>query len=326
MGAADRLQARTRLRSGTHVPHPGIAVAQVTATQLEFERPTPRPARRRGRRRGPHRLDPRRTRRPPRRRLTPTEMAVACAPDRRSRCGRGSSTRARASYRWGEIERPAVGPDDVAVRVVASALNHMDLWVTRGRPKPTAAARAGRRRGRRGDRGGGAGHLGGGGRRGGGRPDHLPARGRRRAGHRRTGGQGHPDPGRAPLGRPRRRGGGAGHQRGAPAGRADVGRVRRLPGRPRDRVAAAAPGPGAGRRDRAGGRDRRRGVDRLPGHRPPPRRRGARDVPRPGEGRRRRWPSAPSPPTTRPPSAGTSRPTWSSRASARRPGSSRPPR
>jgi hypothetical protein len=40
MGAADRLQARTRLRSGTHVPHPGIAVAQVTATQLEFERPT----------------------------------------------------------------------------------------------------------------------------------------------------------------------------------------------------------------------------------------------------------------------------------------------
>src|SRR3954470_16273769 len=40
------------------------------------------------------------------------------------------------AYRWGEIERPAVGPDDVAVRVVASALNHMDLWVTRGRPKP----------------------------------------------------------------------------------------------------------------------------------------------------------------------------------------------
>jgi NADPH:quinone reductase-like Zn-dependent oxidoreductase len=39
-------------------------------------------------------------------------------------------------YRWGTIERPPVGPDDVAVRVVASALNHMDLWVTRGRPKP----------------------------------------------------------------------------------------------------------------------------------------------------------------------------------------------
>jgi NADPH:quinone reductase-like Zn-dependent oxidoreductase len=40
------------------------------------------------------------------------------------------------SYRWGEIERPALGPGDVAVRVVASALNHMDLWVTRGRPRP----------------------------------------------------------------------------------------------------------------------------------------------------------------------------------------------
>jgi NADPH:quinone reductase-like Zn-dependent oxidoreductase len=39
-------------------------------------------------------------------------------------------------YRWGEIDRPAVGVDEVAVRVVASALNHMDLWVTRGRPTP----------------------------------------------------------------------------------------------------------------------------------------------------------------------------------------------
>lgn len=40
------------------------------------------------------------------------------------------------SYRWGEIEPPEIGPDDVKVRVVASALNHMDLWVTRGMPKP----------------------------------------------------------------------------------------------------------------------------------------------------------------------------------------------
>ncbi len=40
------------------------------------------------------------------------------------------------SYRWGDIAQPAVGPDDVLVRVVASALNHMDLWVTRGMPKP----------------------------------------------------------------------------------------------------------------------------------------------------------------------------------------------
>jgi len=37
-------------------------------------------------------------------------------------------------YRWGEIAPPVVGPDDVQVRVRASALNHMDLWVTRGMP------------------------------------------------------------------------------------------------------------------------------------------------------------------------------------------------
>lgn len=40
------------------------------------------------------------------------------------------------SYRFGEIDQPAVGDDDVLIKVVASALNHMDLWVTRGMPKP----------------------------------------------------------------------------------------------------------------------------------------------------------------------------------------------
>ncbi len=40
------------------------------------------------------------------------------------------------TYRWGGIEDPPVGPDDVAVRPVASALNHMDLWLTQGRPRP----------------------------------------------------------------------------------------------------------------------------------------------------------------------------------------------
>ena len=40
------------------------------------------------------------------------------------------------SYRDGEVEDPPVGPDDVRVRPVASALNHMDLWVTRGLPRP----------------------------------------------------------------------------------------------------------------------------------------------------------------------------------------------
>jgi hypothetical protein len=41
MPVGERLKARSRLRSGTHVPHPGIAVAQVTATQATFDRPTP---------------------------------------------------------------------------------------------------------------------------------------------------------------------------------------------------------------------------------------------------------------------------------------------
>jgi zinc-binding alcohol dehydrogenase/oxidoreductase len=40
------------------------------------------------------------------------------------------------TYREGEVDDPAVGPDDVRVRPVASALNHMDLWVTRGMPRP----------------------------------------------------------------------------------------------------------------------------------------------------------------------------------------------
>lgn len=40
------------------------------------------------------------------------------------------------TYRWGSIDDPEVGPDDVAVTPVASALNHMDLWLTKGRPRP----------------------------------------------------------------------------------------------------------------------------------------------------------------------------------------------
>lgn len=40
------------------------------------------------------------------------------------------------TYRWGELSDPEPGPDDVRVRPMASALNHMDLWVTRGMPRP----------------------------------------------------------------------------------------------------------------------------------------------------------------------------------------------
>jgi zinc-binding alcohol dehydrogenase/oxidoreductase len=40
------------------------------------------------------------------------------------------------TYRWGSIDPPELAHDEVRIRVVTSALNHMDLWVTRGMPKP----------------------------------------------------------------------------------------------------------------------------------------------------------------------------------------------
>jgi len=40
------------------------------------------------------------------------------------------------TYRWGAIDLPTLAPDDVRIRVVTSALNHMDLWVTKGMPRP----------------------------------------------------------------------------------------------------------------------------------------------------------------------------------------------
>ena len=41
LGLDDRLKVRSRLITGTHVPHPGIAQARVAAIQLELDRPTP---------------------------------------------------------------------------------------------------------------------------------------------------------------------------------------------------------------------------------------------------------------------------------------------
>lgn len=40
------------------------------------------------------------------------------------------------TYRFGELPDPEVGPADVRIRPVASALNHMDLWLTRAKPRP----------------------------------------------------------------------------------------------------------------------------------------------------------------------------------------------
>lgn len=45
--------------------------------------------------------------------------------------------RSPGDYRWGSIDDPRPGPLDVRIRVVASALNHMDLWLTKGMPKPS---------------------------------------------------------------------------------------------------------------------------------------------------------------------------------------------
>ncbi|MBA2608824.1 MAG: alcohol dehydrogenase catalytic domain-containing protein [Actinobacteria bacterium] len=39
-------------------------------------------------------------------------------------------------YRWGQIDAPEPHADEVRVRLVASALNHMDIWVTKAAPKP----------------------------------------------------------------------------------------------------------------------------------------------------------------------------------------------
>jgi diacylglycerol kinase family enzyme len=41
MPLRDRVAARRRLASGTHVPHPAIDVQRVAAVQVEFDRPTP---------------------------------------------------------------------------------------------------------------------------------------------------------------------------------------------------------------------------------------------------------------------------------------------
>ena len=45
-------------------------------------------------------------------------------------------TAAGGSYEWVEVAGQPLGPTDVAIRPRSSALNHMDLWLTRGKPSP----------------------------------------------------------------------------------------------------------------------------------------------------------------------------------------------
>ena len=39
-------------------------------------------------------------------------------------------------YRFGEVSTPLAGPGQVRIAVKASALNHIDLWMTKGMPRP----------------------------------------------------------------------------------------------------------------------------------------------------------------------------------------------
>ena len=133
-GFDDRLKMRRRLLTGTHVPHPDIATSRVGALQVSFDRPTPDLARRRTGGIGPQPVDPLRTRCPDLRGLR-----VGPRPHRAVPSGAMQAwilDESPGGYRYGEIADPAVGPDDVRVRPVASALNHMDLWVTKGKPRP----------------------------------------------------------------------------------------------------------------------------------------------------------------------------------------------
>ena len=45
-------------------------------------------------------------------------------------------TESPGRYEWGEVPTPEAGPGEVRLRVRASAMNHMDLWLTTGLPKP----------------------------------------------------------------------------------------------------------------------------------------------------------------------------------------------
>jgi zinc-binding alcohol dehydrogenase/oxidoreductase len=45
-------------------------------------------------------------------------------------------TESPGRYEWGEVPTPEAGPGEVRLKVRASAMNHMDLWLTTGLPKP----------------------------------------------------------------------------------------------------------------------------------------------------------------------------------------------
>ena len=86
-------------------------------------------------------VDPGRARRPALRRLTPAQRLRASV--RSPAMQAWILDESPGPYRFGAIDDAAGRRRTTcAVRPVASALNHMDLWLTRGRPTPAAAPRA----------------------------------------------------------------------------------------------------------------------------------------------------------------------------------------
>ena len=76
----DRLKARTRLPTGTHVPHPAIAERRTSTLQLSFDRPHADLARRRAGDLRSQPVHPRRGRRPHLHRVTRVSLAKGTQP------------------------------------------------------------------------------------------------------------------------------------------------------------------------------------------------------------------------------------------------------
>ncbi|MGH3667123.1 MAG: hypothetical protein ACRDU7_02465, partial [Acidimicrobiia bacterium] len=47
-----------------------------------------------------------------------------------------TDTQGIGSYQLNEVEDPEPGPDEIRVSISHSALNHLDLWVSKGLPAP----------------------------------------------------------------------------------------------------------------------------------------------------------------------------------------------
>ena len=322
----ERLKARSRLPTGTHVPHPGIAERRVAAVQIELDRPTP--VWLDGERVGSARaLSPSGS--------SPTPCSASSepsAPDGASRClpapvrsapcRPGSSTSRPAAYRWGEIADPAVGPDDVRGPPGGQRPQPHGPVGDQGPAPPSPPARAGLRRGRRGGRRGRAG---------------------RRAWRRATRSWSTrrwrrsrpwspsattrpwarlPDRRRAALGRPRRAGRGAGPQRGARSRRTAPGRSARPTRWPPSRPAGCCAGPGCGRGSGAWSSGSAAGCPRPRWTWPSDGRRGPRDLARRRQARRGARPGRGGGLRLRRGLAGQG-PRWWWRASARPPGTGR---